>query len=610
MTATHEQQRLRASRDALREEIILNGGEFKTANAIKCPFHDDRTPSASLYEKDGVWRFKCHGCGFCGDIYDVRARGNQRSVEDELKAFNAEHESPRDKKPAPKHYATVADIAAAFFDLEYPPFVYTNPETRKAELVVVRTREKHFYQFSPSGAGFIAKGPEKPWPIYNRTRIASAEFVVVVEGEKCVHALAKLGIVATTTPGGAGKAMHADLSPLAGKKCYLWADNDPADEKGVVKGVQHIRDIEAGLNALNPPAQVFVVDHAGLDLPPKGDVVDFIDGWEGESGDGLRKLVLAVLEVAEPTGPAKELYTLLQDTISGKRIAVPWPWSAMGRLSNALLPGTVTMIGGDPGSGKTFALLEALVFWFVNGHEPCAFMLEDDLSFHLNRVLAQLDERGELIDPAWVKLNPDLTNEAFGRHKSLIDEIGRRIQISGDKEIPLAELTEWVRKMAAAGRRVIVIDPVTAAAVSDKPWLDDRRFVIEVKAIARRFNCSIVLSTHPRKGKRQPGGAMDDMAGGAVYSRLSHNVFWLVRHDQPKPVVIASVCGDFNTRINRTMKLLKTRNGRGGGLEIGYDFQGKSLKFAEQGVIRDDCDEDAIESAITHPQREQLKAAS
>lgn len=611
MSPFPEQGRLRASREVLREAIIAAGGEFKGTNAVRCPFHDDKNPSASLYEKDGVWRFKCHGCGFCGDVFDVRAKHAGRAPEDELKAFNAEQAPPaRPQKPRsePKAYATVADIAASYFDLEHPPFSYTNPATGKVELVVVRTRDKHFFQYSPSSSGFIAKGPEKPWPIYNRGRIAKSDCVVVVEGEKCVHALADLGIVATTTPGGAGKAMHADLSPLAGKKCYLWADNDPADEKGVVKGVAHMQDVELALNGLTPPAKVFIVDHAGLDLPPKGDVVDFIQGWEGEPPEELRKIVLAVLEVSEPTGPAKKLQTLLNDTISGKRIMVPWPYPALGRLTNALLPGTVTCFCGDPGSGKSFALLESVCFWQANGYDPAIFMLEDDLDFHLHRLLAQLEECGDLIDATWIRQNPQLTRDAFARHASVINDVGHCIHTAGDDEVPLSEITDWVRKMAAAGKRVIAVDPITAAGVSDKPWLDDRKFVIEMKAVARRFATSIILSTHPRKGKKTSGGSLDDLAGGASYPRLSHTVLWIIRHEKQIGAKIAGSPCNFNTLINRTIKLTKTRNGRGAGLELGYEFKGSNLKFAEQGVIIDDLDGDEVESLKKQAMAQEVEA--
>jgi DNA primase len=48
------------------------GAEVRTRSgwaAIRCPWHDDRTPSASFQSTDGV--FVCHGCGIKGDVIDV-----------------------------------------------------------------------------------------------------------------------------------------------------------------------------------------------------------------------------------------------------------------------------------------------------------------------------------------------------------------------------------------------------------------------------------------------------------------------------------------------------------------------------------------------------------
>ena len=35
-----------------------------------CPFHNDRHPSASLFNKGDRWRFRCFGCGESGDSID------------------------------------------------------------------------------------------------------------------------------------------------------------------------------------------------------------------------------------------------------------------------------------------------------------------------------------------------------------------------------------------------------------------------------------------------------------------------------------------------------------------------------------------------------------
>jgi DNA primase len=48
---------------------------------IKCPFHDDGHASAGINFDDN--RFKCHGCGVGGDVYDLimyKEGGNYREA--------------------------------------------------------------------------------------------------------------------------------------------------------------------------------------------------------------------------------------------------------------------------------------------------------------------------------------------------------------------------------------------------------------------------------------------------------------------------------------------------------------------------------------------------
>jgi MinD superfamily P-loop ATPase len=95
----------RNDRGALEAQLRAAGAVFK-GTAIKCPFHDDRTPSASVYEKDGVWRFKCHGCGVCEDIIGVQALAAGRKSADVLREARQQAKPPEPKRP-PRIFPTV-----------------------------------------------------------------------------------------------------------------------------------------------------------------------------------------------------------------------------------------------------------------------------------------------------------------------------------------------------------------------------------------------------------------------------------------------------------------------------------------------------------------------
>lgn len=639
MEHSHEHNLQRQSERPITDELIAAGAKFTRPKVCTCPWHEDKHASAGIFVgKDGVWRFKCQVCPEkAADVFDIRARMRGVALSEVLRAFNEKNidrlpvksspsranafanrreeekrvktpteELERPERPA-KVFSSIDAIAAAVSGLECRPFVYTNPVTREPEMIVLRARDsdgkKTFLQAKPATGGFAFGAPAKPLPIYNRIRVAAADRVVVVEGEKCVHALAELDIVATTSPGGAGKASHADWSPLDGKDAVLWPDNDPVNEKGISTGIEHMREVAEILTARPGERRIAMVDPRDWDLPPKGDVVDFIASWPGESKEQLRKLVLTVLDTAASIGPASELKELIEDTISGKRSAIPFPWPNLSRLTNALMPGTVTVFAGEPGAGKSFALSECLVFWYQRNFNPAMYMLEDPRAYHLSRILAQLDENGELTDGEWIKSNAEQANAAFARHEATIDAIGRLITVSPDAEIELTHLIAWTEQKAIAGHRIIIIDPVTAASSKEDVWVADRKFIIGVKAIARRYGISVVLSTHPRMTAGKKGLPLENLAGGAAYPRFSHTVVWLSRLDKSESYRIYGPHGTFSSSCNRTMKIAKCRNGRGPGVDIGYYFDGASLRFGEQGVILGD-DETTPEAMQTYVARD------
>lgn len=592
-------ENLRHDRDALLAELERAGAVVIKPGSIRCPFHEDAHPSAGVYQADdgGAWKFKCHGCGFHGDVFDVMARVQGNPVADVLRAERQRqgNRQPtplrRRTKPAKRVYPSIAAIQQVIPDIRHV-YQYTNPDNREVELVVFRCEQadgsKRFIQARPEGGGVVLEAPSKPWPLYNRTRVRNAGQVVFVEGEKCVHVLAELGIVATTSPCGAGKAVHCDLTPLSGKRVILWPDADLPDDHGERKGIAHMRDVARLLDQLDPPAQTRWIDADRLGLPTKGDVVDYLAQHPDCDAAAKRYAVEAVLLDAEPMGDSGEVGQLLEDVISGKSQPVPWPWPLVGNLTQALLPGTVTLICGDAGSAKSFLLLEAVAHWYERGVKTAVFMLEEDRAYHLHRALAQRSGQSLLLNRAWVADHPDEVRRLFHEHQDFLDGLGRCIHDAPDEPSSLMDLAAWVERMAMAGNRVIAIDPVSLATVSDKRYLDDHRFVVQVKKIMRQFETSLVLITHPAKGHKK-GVGMDDLAGGAAYARFTQDVLWLKRHHPPEESTVAvhTPMGTVKELVthNCALRICKTRNGVGRWMEIAYEFDDTKVRFVERGVI-------------------------
>jgi hypothetical protein len=63
------------------------------------------------------------------------------------------------------------------------------------------------------------------------------------------------------------------------------------------------------------------------------------------------------------------------------------------------------------------------------------------------------------------------------------------------------------------------------------------------------------------------------------YQRFAQCILWLEAFDAPRQ---AEGC---DTMINRSVAILKCRNGPGHGVRIGFRFEGQSLRFTEVGAI-------------------------
>lgn len=589
---TPEQTRMRESRAEMAAALKSAGARVRDgSNAVACPFHDDHDPSAGIFRGDDrAWRFRCHVCDWSGDVFDVTARSTGRPLDEVLRGAAGDTAPPA---PAAKPERVFSlDELRAFTGLE-ALYAYADPDTGAADMIVLRLRHesggKKFLQARPEGPGFILRGPKGALPLYNRTRLRAAAEVVVVEGEKCVHALHAVGVVATTSPGGAGKAPFADWSPLAGKVVYLWPDNDPLGEHtGKSVGAEHMADVARELEALSPAPVVRLVDVAALGLPPKGDVVEYLAQQDGDRGAKLVAVQLA-LEESETLGAAKGLERRIGQMISGEWRTLDWPWVQVTRQTKALMPGTITVLAGDPGSSKSFMLLEAMWNWHLNGLPVALYELEEDRDYHMLRALAQMAECANFTDDDWVRQNPDDIREMYAKLEPLLESFARRITDAPDRIISLAELECWVESRFKAGCQVVGIDPITAAATSDKPWQDDQKFILNTKKLARDYGARLVVVTHPRKDRgKAKGTTMDDMAGGAAYQRFSQTVLWLKRHEQRKKVAVATAMGTLRQIINRSLLVKKARNGAGAGAEIGFDFDGGNLRFVERGIVLPD----------------------
>ena len=139
---------------------------------------------------------------------------------------------------------------------------------------VVRYAPKEFRQRQPDGkGGWIWNLAGVHRILYRLPELLAADPdqpVFVCEGEKDVDNLAALGLVATTSSGGAGKwQLINDLRPLEGRQVVILPDNDPGGQ-----GLHHAEQVATSLQGIAASVKILELP----DLPESGgDVSDWLD---------------------------------------------------------------------------------------------------------------------------------------------------------------------------------------------------------------------------------------------------------------------------------------------------------------------------------------------
>lgn len=211
---------------------------------------------------------------------------------------------------------------------------------------VVRFDPKEFRQRKPDGrGGYDWKVKDVRQVPYRMPELLAAldegRRVYIVEGEKDVDRLAKLGVIATCNAGGAGKwrAEYGDLFRQA--DVVIVPDNDDAGRDHADQVAQSLDGKAASVRVLELP-----------DLPRKGDVSDWLDAWG--TAEALHRL--------SDLAPAWRAGLLSRS--KGTTYPAVWygdedrepPLSWM--VKGLLVDGGLSSIFGAPGTSKTFLALD------------------------------------------------------------------------------------------------------------------------------------------------------------------------------------------------------------------------------------------------------------
>jgi len=232
-----------------------------------CPFHNDTTASLTVNSEKQAWY--CHSCLIGGDCFAWVQTLQKVSFPEALQSLSTA------MSPIERHIVATFDYVDTQGTLLYQ---------------VVRYEPKSFSQRKPDGkGGWIWNLDGVKRILYHLPDILKADKVHLTEGEKDCDALWGLGLVATTSPGGAGnwKAEYADY--LKDKKVTIIPDKDPA-------GFEYAKQATRSLQGKAKEVKVIIL--------PGEKVKDFTDwldlgGWVEEL-DQLEQDVSVLFQSDQP----------------------------------------------------------------------------------------------------------------------------------------------------------------------------------------------------------------------------------------------------------------------------------------------------------------------
>jgi hypothetical protein len=263
------------------EQILVKLPDAKksgTGWSARCPAHDDRRASLSIAEgDDGRVLVNCHaGCGvesICAAIGMKPTDLFVASTSTVLRPAREKHEY-RGHENGTEANAEPPRIVATY---DY------RDEAGELLFQVVRYDPKDFRQRRPKAGGgweWSVKGVRViPYRLPELLAEPSRP-VFVVEGEKDVDNLARIGVLATCNAGGAGKWTLDHAEFLWGRRVCVLGDNDDSGHKQRDQVVCSLYGIAEWMRIVELPG-----------LPAKGDVSDWLAA--GGTKDELKRLAEA-----------------------------------------------------------------------------------------------------------------------------------------------------------------------------------------------------------------------------------------------------------------------------------------------------------------------------
>ena len=140
--------------------------------------------------------------------------------------------------------------------------------------------------------------PDVPLPLYRIKEAIKHDLIYVAEGEKPCDAAWASGIPCVTSAHGSQSPQRSDWGPLSDKNVVILPDNDEPGQKYAEKVSELVSLLHAAHLSDCAVKTVLLPD-----LPPRGDIVDFIEARDSREPEQLREVIQSLASNATAWKP-------------------------------------------------------------------------------------------------------------------------------------------------------------------------------------------------------------------------------------------------------------------------------------------------------------------
>jgi len=404
----------------------------------------------------------------------------------------------------------------------------------------------------------------------------------IVEGEKDVETMEKLGFAATTNPMGAGKWKPEYNKHCKGRLIAIICDRDKPGES-------HGLQIATSLHGTTKETRLIFLDP---DLPEKTDATKLVEkhNWTAKNFSDLIDKT--------PAFVPKEISSqvVIKKLSDVEPVPVQWLWF------NRFAQGKLCLLVGNPGVGKSFASLDIAARISTGNYWPD----NDNLPDGANRapkgsviILTAEDGLADTVRPRLDKMDADC-NKIFaieGVHRAQDDT---QFKFWPNGELPVTDFFDLSRDLELLKKKLgqiedvklIIIDPLSAyygSKVDTHRNAAIRSVLAPLAEVAEHYNVCIIGISHLRKSTSE---SAIYRVTGSIGQTAAARATWLIHPDKQNQERKLFICLKNNLTREKSGLAFNIIDGR-------IEYEQNAITDSADDIFQDESEQGAsVQEAI------------